>query len=207
MKSLLIHGCYDSKTLETLKKSGATDFAFDLRGRSLNLIPFHELKNLLKDLKTSSVFLTFANDRADTIYSYLNLLKDCPFEFKLIFRDCQDVSFYKTMDAPFYWMFDPEGNWKEILNSSKIQGVLLPLKWQGHYQGLSGFWELIDARNLDVHLHAENFEETASIGQVDEVMLSLDLTVEIESGFRSVDQKKLRDMKIWRRLNANSTGQ
>jgi hypothetical protein len=62
MKSLLIHGCYDSKTLETLLKLGATDFAFDLRGRSLNLIPFHELKNLLNHMSPRKVFISFAND-------------------------------------------------------------------------------------------------------------------------------------------------
>jgi hypothetical protein len=207
MKSLLIHGCYDSKTLETLKKSGATDFAFDLRGRSLNLIPFHELKNLLNHISTKRVFLSFANDRVETIYSYLNLLKDFDFEFILIFRDAQNDEFYKEIHTPFFWMFHPEGNWKNILSSPYVRGVLLPLNWMDHYQGQKELWELIDEKNLDVFLHAENFEDTASVNLDTEVMLSLDLTGEVEIGFRSVDQRKLSEMKIWRRLNANSTGQ
>jgi hypothetical protein len=207
MKSILIHGCYDSKTLENLLKLGATEFAFDLRGRSLNLIPFHELKNLLGLLTSKKVFLSFANDRIETINSYISLLKDFDFEFVLIFRDSQNDEFYKNIKTPFYWMFHPEGNWKSILQSPYIQGVMLPLSWNEHYQGQKGLWGLIEKNNLDVYIHAENFEDTAGISLDSEVKLGLDLTQEIETSFRSVDQRKLSEMKIWRRLNANSTGQ
>jgi hypothetical protein len=142
-----------------------------------------------------------------TIHSYLNLLKDYKFEFVLIFRDSQDDEFYKNINTPFYWMFHPEGNWKSIMSSPFIRGVLLPLSWKEHYQGHKAFWELIDQKHLDVYLHAENFEDTADMNLDSEVKLSLDLTGEIETSFRSVDQRKLSEMNIWRRLNASFTGQ
>ena len=134
-------------------------------------------------------------------------MKDFDFEFVLIFRDSQNDEFYKEIHTPFLWMFHPEGNWKDILSSPYIRGVLLPLNWKQHYQGQKDLWKLIDAKNLDVFLHAENFEDTAGVNLDSEVMLSLDLTGEVETGFRSVDQKKLSEMKIWRRLNASSAGQ
>jgi hypothetical protein len=207
MKSLLIHGCYDSKTLETLKTSGTKDFAFDLRGRSPNLIPFRDLSQLLKQLSGERIFLTFENDRLETVNSYLSLLKNESFTFTLIFRDYQDISFYHGLSAPFFWMYHPQGDWQSLLMLPKLKGILLPVKWQSHYQDLPGFWELIDRRNIEVFLHAESFAETAVLNLGEEINLSLDLTPEVEIGFRHVDQEKLKKMKIWGRLNENFAGQ
>lgn len=207
MNSLLIHGCYDSKTLDTLKDLGIKEFSFDLRGRSLNLVPFHELTLLLKKLSTEQIFLTFENDRKETILSFLNMLKNVPFNFSLIFRDHQSPAFYSEIGQSFYWMFHPEGDWKSILSLNNAQGVILPVKFQNFYQKLPELWELIEERNLDVYLHADNFEQTLFMNLSQEIKLSLDLTSEVEQSYRAVDQEKLKNMKIWRKLNESSTGQ
>jgi hypothetical protein len=207
MNSLLIHGCYDSKTLETLKNLGTKELAFDLRGRSSNLIPFRELTSLLKNLSTERIFLTFENDQKETIHSFLNLLKNEPFVFTLIFRDHQSVQFYKNLGLDFYWMFDAEGDWRAILSLPNAKGVLLPIKAQTHYQKLSAMWDLIEEKNLDVYLHADSFEQTLFMNLAQEIKLSLDLTKEIEQSYRNVDQEKLGHMKIWRRLNESFAGQ
>ena len=207
MNSLLIHGCYDSKTLETLKNLGTKELAFDLRGRSANLIPYRDLVSLLKNLSTERVFLTFENDQKETIHSFLNLLKNEPFVFTLIFRDHQDYRFYRDLNLDFYWMFDVDGDWRSILSLPNAKGVFLPIKSQTLYHKLSGLWELIEDRNLDVYLHADSFEQTLFMNLGQEIKLSLDLSKEVEQSFRSVDQEKLSKMKIWRRLNENSAGQ
>ena len=116
MNSLLIHGCYDSKTLDTLKNLGTKEIAFDLRGRSTNMVTFKDLKNLLKSTVLERVFLTFENDRKETILSFLNLLKDETVQINLIFRDHLAAEFYEEIPAPIFWMFNPEGDWKGILN-------------------------------------------------------------------------------------------
>lgn len=207
MNSLLIHGCYDSKTLDTLKNLGAKELAFDLRGRSANLVPFRDLQNLLKSTTLERVFLTFENDKAETILSFLNLLKNEPIQFNLIFRDHLASEFYAKLSAPFFWMFHPEGDWKGILSLPNLKGVILPVKWQNAYQTLPEFWELIDRKHHEVYLHAENFEEALSFNLEKEIKLSLDLTSEVETSYRQVDQEKLKKMKIWRRLNENTTRQ
>lgn len=207
MNSLLINGCYDSQTLGTLKNFGINNFSFDLRGRSQNLIPFRELQSLLKKLSTERVFLTFENDRKETVQSFLNLLSSEPFAFTLIFRDKQEPSFYKDLNAPFYWMFHPDGNWSEILKCENLKGVLLPLKYQLLYHKLPELWNVIDSKNLDVFLHADTFEETLFMNLSEEFKLSIDLSSEVEKSFRNVDQEKLKTMKIWRLCNENSAGQ
>lgn len=204
MNSLIIHGCYDATTLKTLIDFGIKDFAFDLRGRSQNLIPFKDLNELLKFIKNDRAFLTFENDRIETIHSFLNLLSQHSMKFVLIFRDQQEAVFYSQVHAPFLWMFHPAGDWRSILKLENLKGIILPLKWQDQYQKLPDLWKLIDARNLDVYLHAENFEESLSLDLAEDLKFSLDLSPEIESGFRQVDQSKLRGMKIWRKLNENS---
>jgi hypothetical protein len=207
MNTLLIHGCYDSKTLKTLKDSGTREFAFDLRARSSQLIPYKDLKNLLKEITGERIFLSFQNDRHETVNSYLNLLKDEPFKFIPLFRDSQNAEFYKSISAPFFWMFNPEGDWNSILKLSQIRGILLPVKWQMIYQNLPSFWSLIDEKRLEVYLHVDNFEETAGLSMEDGVKLSIDLTSELEIEFRKIDQEKLKNMKIWRKIDENSAGQ
>lgn len=207
MNSPLIHGCYDSNTLETLKNFGVNELSFDLRGRSPNLITFKDLTSLLPNLQSEKLFLTFENDRKETILSYLNILGARPFNFSLIFRDNLPATFYEGIGQPFFWMYDPDGDWKSILSLSSCKGVLLPIKYQGSYQRSPELWELIEKKNLTVYLHAENFEQTAFMNLSLEIKLSLDLSPEVEAGFRKVDQEKLKKMKIWRKLNENSASQ
>ena len=207
MTRLLINGLYDAKTLETLNSKVSCQFAFDLRARSSNLVPFHQLQNILKNLHTENIFLTFENDRPETIQSFLDLLKDMPFQITMIFRDKQSVRFYETLGLPYFWMFDPEGDWQGILNTTHVKGVLLPFKWQKSYQNNTTLWNLIQFRNLEVFVHADNFTEAQHLEIGPDMKLSLDLTSEIESGFRKVDQEKLKKMNIWSKFNENPTRQ
>lgn len=203
----LIHGLYDQNTLTTLKSKVSCDFAFDLRAKSTNLVPFHQLQHLLKDLQTERVYLTFENDRLETIQSSLDLLKNLPIKFTLVFRDREIPEFYENLNLPYMWMFHPEGDWQRILNTDSVKGVLLPIKWQKFYQNNSTLWNLMEFRNLDVYIHAESFEEAMSLEFGPELKLSLDLTSEIESGYRKVDQEKLKKMKIWSKFDENSSRQ
>lgn len=207
MNSLLIHGCFDLKTLETLKELDIKKLSFDLRPRSLNLVTFRDFSKLLGKLSTEQVFVTFQDDKKETVHSYLSLLRNEPFTFTLIFRDSQPASFYKEINYPFYWMFNPEGDWQTILKLPNAKGVLLPLQWQGLYQKLPELWDLIDEERLDVYLHADNFEQTLFLNLGREIKVSVDLTNEVESSYRMVDQEKLKRMKIWRRFNESSARQ
>ncbi|WPU63740.1 hypothetical protein [Peredibacter starrii] len=207
MTRLLVHGIYDQKTLETLKSKVPCDFVFDLRGRSPNLVPFHLLQVLLKSIQSEEVYLTFENDRPETILSFINLLKNEPFKFTLVLRDQQSVDFYQRLGLPYIWMFHPEGDWQGILNTDFCRGVLLPVKWQRHYQNNSTLWNLTQYRNLNVFVHADSFEEASQLDLGPHVNLSLDLTQEIETGHRKVDQDKLKKMNIWSKLHEHSSRQ
>ena len=203
MNSLLIHGCYDPITLKALKELGVKDFAFDLRAKSLNLIPFKILDSLITQVE-GRVFLVFENDRHSTITSTLDLLKQTGKSFTLIFRDLGTFDYYQEVEVPFFWMFHPAGDWRTILTAKNLQGLFLPLKWQDDYQKYPELWKFIEKRHLEVYLHAENFEE-ALIPDLDlGLNLSIDLSSEVEAEYRLVDQKKLKEMKIWRKLNESS---
>jgi hypothetical protein len=201
MKSLLVHGCYDRVTLKTLLDLGVEKLAFDLRATSTNLIPLHDLKGLLDEVKAKDLFLIFEDDSAQTIYAFLDLLKGA--EVTLEFRDKKEVSFYESIHHPFVWMFNPEASWKEILKIPYLKGVLLPLALKNLYEVLPELWDLIEARNLSVFLHASSFDETATIKDFKDLDLSLDLSAEVETSYRLINQEKLKHMPLWRKFHEN----
>ena len=208
MNSYLIHGIYESQTLATLKELGINEFSFDLRGRSPNLIPFYELQSLLTKLPVvNRIFVTFENDKKETILSFLNMLEKSRVKIFLMFRDQQNPAFYQGLNQSFYWMFNPHCDWKSILSLDLAHGVLLPLKYQEMYRSLPELWKMIEKKNLDVYLHADNFEQGLFVTPSQDMKLSIDLTSEVEKSFRLVDQEKLRQMKLWRKLNENSARQ
>lgn len=204
MSSLIIHGCYDPTTLKTLTELGGKDFAFDLRTRSLNFIPIKILDSLLNSLTCDKVYLVFENDHHSTISSTLDLLKNTGKSFTGIFRDFQSGEYYEELEIPFYWMFHPAGEWREILATKNIQGIFLPLKWQDDYQKYPDLWKLIEKKHLEVYLHAESFEEALTPGIDRGLNLSIDLSSEVELEYRVIDQKKLKEMKFWRKFNESS---
>ncbi len=188
----MVHGCYDTDTLRTLQELGVRHFGFDLRGRSPNLIPFHQLQIILKTLSQDKVQLIFENDLPSTILSFLNLLKDSPVPLVLEFRDKKTADFYDSFKTPFYWLVNPEAEWEKVLMSKNLEGLLLPLAHQAFYQRNEKFWDIIERRQLSVHLHASNLRDTIVLSKEKDVHVSLDLGHEFEHGFRNIDQNKLK---------------
>lgn len=207
MTSLLINGVYDLATFEILVKQNVKEFSFDLRGRSSNLITFSELQKILLKISDEKIFLTFENDKKETVLSFLNLLGKTSEKVSLVFRDANPSSYYEELKAPFYWMFNPEGDWRSILSLENCRGVLLPVRLQNHYRNLPELWNLFDEKNLDVYLHAETFEQTAFMKLGDEIKLSLDLSPEVEISYRMIDHQKLKSMRFWRNFNETTARQ
>lgn len=204
MKSPLVHGCYDLPTLQNLTAMGVVELGFDLRGRSPNLIPYHDLTKLLKQHHSSEVILTFQDDKTETILSMLNLLKNDSHKFLLEFRDTLPASFYESLGQRFLWLFNPEGEWEKILSLKNCVGVLLPLRLQEEYQKYPKLWDILDTRDLKIYLHAESLDEAHALSQKSGIHLSFDLSSEVEKSFRTVDQDKLSNLKLWRNLHAHS---
>ncbi len=177
--------------------SGTKAVAFDLRGRSSNLIPFSQLKTILSKSQVFATSLLFENDRASTIFSFVSMLKETGTSLTLQFRDQQSAHYYNQFELPFMWMFHPDADWKEILSSQHIKGVLLPVKFQDFYQISPEFWEIINYHQLEVFLHAETIQEIELLTETKGINLSFDLTREFENGFRSIDQDRLKKMKVW----------
>jgi hypothetical protein len=204
---LFIHGVYDSLTLKTLRDLGVSRVGFDLRGSSLNLVPFHILQSLTPALGPMEASIIFQDDKESTIRAFLDLLGPQRRNFSLEFRDKREVHFYESFHHPFYWMFDPHTNWKEILALKDAKGVILPLKWKEHYQDLPAFWHLVEEKQLEVHLHLESFAELEAITPERNLCLSLDLGRDVEKSFRSVDQDRLLKLRKWRKGNEATIGQ
>lgn len=201
----LIHGVYDSLTLQTLLKLGVKEFSFDLRGKSSNLIPLKELKLFTEQLKNHQLFLCFENDKKEIVLSFLDLLKHDSSNWNLLFRGTESADFFKQLNKDFYWMFHPESDWKSFLKLKNIKGIFLPVVFQDFYQNKTELWQMIEENNLDVYLHANTFTEALKMNLSHEVKLSIDLGVEVEKSYRMVDQDKLFGLKIWSMVNENSS--
>jgi hypothetical protein len=204
MRSPIVHGCYDLATLNTLCALGIRRFGFDLRATGTNLIPFKLLQSLLAELTADEIILTFADDRVATVLSFVDLLKHKPFKILLEFRDAKELAFYHSINLSFLWMFNPQADWRNILLLPKLKGVLLPFKYKHQYQKYPELWDILNHQGIEVFLHASNLEEAAGIADISEISLSLDLTAEVETTYRCVDQERLKEMPIWRKLNENS---
>lgn len=196
MKNLFIHGCFDLTTLRLLKNYGVENFAFDLRGRSSQLITIDSLHACLRELGESEVELIFENDSHQTVESYLDLLKMYPINFYPQFRCYQSVEYYAKIDRPWTWVFHPEGNWKEILNLPYLKKLILPLKWRRLYQTLPELWTLVDYRNIEVILQVSTFEEIFSMAHTENLLVGLDLDNSVQKSYRVIDFDKLKRLQI-----------
>lgn len=207
MKGLLVHGCYDQATLRTLETVGVEAFAFDLRSRSTNLVPYKTLRELLGVMKSPEAVLMFADDSRETIFSFLDLLKDSQKSFLLEFRDKKSPDFYESLGCPFIWYFSPDADWMRIMSLKNCEGVVLPLHYQDLYHSLPHLWTLIEERHLRIWLHAENFTEAEFFAGKQNIQASLDLTREVEHSYRTVNQLLLKNQKLWRKYHESAAGQ
>lgn len=207
MKGLLVHGCYDQTTFQTLTTLGVDNFAFDLRAKSLNLVTFKNLKEILSLSKFQTHTLIFEEDTRETILSFLDLLKTSGKSFVLEFRDNRNSAFYSSFGKPYLWYFRPDGDWENILASDLCEGIILPLKYQDLYRDLPHLWTVLEENEIPVWLHAENFHEAEFFENKKSIQPSLDLTSEIQVSYRNVDQTRLSTLKLWRKLNESSAGQ
>lgn len=198
MNSLLVHGCFDVETAKILDQIGAKEIALDLRGKSLNLVTYEELKNILSHLKDHRLFLKFQDESEEMIRSYLNLLRSYNKKFTLIFS-----SFPRETGEKFFWFYSKELDYKTILNDKNILGVILPLSEKESFIDDHGFWNLIDERKLDTYLHGDEEALEPFYGRSG-VKLSFELSAGLQESYRKVDVDSLQKKKIWRILNENT---
>lgn len=204
---LLIHGVFDAATLKTLQSLNVSRIGFDLRGKSVNLIPFHVLKSLIPSFKMQQASLMFENDNATTVNSFLSLLGEDKNKFELEFRDTQSAAYYASFDHPFNWVFNPEGDWENILTLPHLKSLVLPVKYQEIYQNLPKLWQIADYRKLAIVLHVDSFSDLELYVHEKNLTLSVDLGKEMEIGFRQIDQFRLINLSIWRNQYAIASGQ
>ncbi len=198
-----INGVFDAQTLKTLQLLNVPRLGFDLRAKSLNLIPFHVLKSLIPHFKGHKNDLIFENDQLSTIRSFLDLLGEDRSKFNLQFRDKLDPSFYHSIHHDFSWFFHPESNWEVILQLHNLKSVYLPVEFKQIYQNLDGLWKIIQARQLEVIIHLDSILESDLFVHEKNLNLSADLGKEVEVGFRQIDQSRLSNLKFWKRNYEN----
>jgi len=204
---LLVQGVYDIQTLKTLQQQNISALAFDLRGKSLNLIAFHVLKNLIPHFKLHQNFLIFENDKLQTVNSFLNLLGEDKNKFELQFRDHLGLDFYSQINHPFSWFFTTKTDWKGILELPMLKTIFLPVDLKHEYENLSELWNLILKRHLKVIVHSSSFFELEKFIFDKNLHLSVDLGHEMENGFRQIDQVRLSNHPIWKNLYESASGQ
>jgi len=196
MKSLLVHGCYDIETFRVLEALGVRSFGFDMRPQSPNLVTFGELKKILSGRVLERAILVFENEKLSTIVSAVDLLRDSGTRLELEFRDSQSSQYYELTKLPFFWVWRPEGDWRNILELSNLKGIILPTKSRSSLMDAE-FWDLLQKKSVEVYIHADSLAEAEALALDPELSLSLDLSRDIETSYRKVDLEKLRNHKLW----------
>lgn len=204
---LLIHGVFDAQTLKTVQQLNCQRIGFDLRAKSLNLIPFHVLRTLIPLFTWHKNYLIFENDKDSTVASFLSLLGDDKNKFELEFRDSLPATFYDSFHHPFNWFFNPQGDWQNILQSPHLKAIILPVKYQDLYNNLPKLWDVVSQRDLQVILHADSFKELELYVREKNLTLSVDLGNEMEMSFRQIDHSRLFNLRLWRMNHEITTGQ
>ena len=184
MDRLIVNGCYERQAFEHLRALGVVEFGFDLRGLSENLVIFSELQAIQASITVEKSYLIFENDRPQTILSFLDLFKKIPQQ--LIFTDQLQSSYYDSFRTPFYWTFHPFADWRNVLESSYLRGVILPMKFKKELQEFPFLWEQLEKRSLEVILGPETRDEFSQIMQT-RSFVSLDLNRNWHLGYRKLD--------------------
>ncbi len=204
---LLVQGVYDIQTLKTLQQQNISGLAYDLRGKSLNLIPFHVLKTIIPLFKTHKNYLIFENDKIQTVHSFLSLLGEDKHKFELQFRDNLGIDYYSQVHHAFGWFFSGEGDWRNILKLPMLKTLILPADLQSNYQNQPELWDLVHQRHLEVIIHVNSFAELEKFPLEKNLHLSIDLGKEMEISFRQIDQVRLSNLSLWKSSYESASGQ
>ncbi len=204
MKNLLLNGCYDLRSVQFFYELGIRKFSFDLRPKSLNLIPFSELQKILKKFSEIEVTVIFQNESASIIEAFVDLLRKERSVFFLQSRRNDDLDFYQNLSEPWFWMYDPSARMEEIFHLRGLKGVILPLKFRSHYAHHPKLWEYIERLNLQVKLHGESFCEIQNLDITADLELSVDLDPSYELHYRELDFQKIKKLDLWRSLAEGS---
>lgn len=204
MKNLLLNGCYDLKSVQFFYELGVRKFSFDLRPKSLNLIPFSELQIILKTFSEIEVAIIFQDESPAIMEAFMDLLNKERSVFYLQSRGKKDLDYYQNLKAPWYWMYDPSAKIEEIFHLRGLKGILLPLKYRSQYVHHQILWEQIERLNFEVKLHAESFSELYGLDVIDGLELSVDLDPAYELHYRQLDFQKIKKLDLWRSLAEGS---
>jgi len=167
-----------------------------MRPQSPNLVTFGELKKILSGRVLERAILVFENEKLSTIVSAVDLLRDSGTRLELEFRDSQSSQYYELTKLPFFWVWRPEGDWRNILELSNLKGIILPTKSRSSLMDAE-FWDLLQKKSVEVYIHADSLAEAEALALDPELSLSLDLSRDIETSYRKVDLEKLRNHKLW----------
>jgi hypothetical protein len=204
---ILVQGIYDPQTFKNLQLLPVGRMAFDLRGKSLNLIPFHVLKSLIPMFKQHKNYLIFENDKLTTVVSFLSLLGNDKFKFELQFRDQQSPAFYSSLQHPFGWFFAPTAQWQEIMQNPWLRTIYIPVSLKDELRHLPKFWDLTQEHSIEVILQVNSFSELDLYNREKNLTLSVDLGKELEISFRQIDQNLLFNLSIWRNGHESAAGE
>jgi len=153
-RDLRIEGIYDSDTYKFLSKLNVENFVFDFRPKSLNFLQHRVLIDILKNSNNSShkYYLKFENSPGFVIRKFLEDLKELYvnekrhflFEKHLNLEFCgnEDASFLNSFQFPFVWHFKKCDQWKDVISSNYLRGIVFSYKILNEWQ-IGGKFEAI----------------------------------------------------------------
>lgn len=185
MGTLILNGVYDLNLLQQ-ERSPDVKWGMDFRARSPQFISFESFKNFSQQLsEKEKMMIIFEEELASTVFSFVDLIKkeNPKAQWCLQFRDHRPVSYYQQFETPFSWKFNHQAEWKEILGLQNLESLLLPVSEAAYLT--DDFWQRIDARGLDVHLHFDSFQDLFKFKNLNSgLTISIDLTNDVETSYR-----------------------
>ena len=205
-KEISVGGIYDLETISQLRHIHLNNFGFDFRPKSFNFLQQHLVVDILKKCHRSSdrYFFHFQNEKDYIIFEYINYLKKTvPFcnNFFLEFSDHMEPSYYEKFSHPFYWYYQSESLFEEIVFLSDLQGIILPhsLLLRFYERGnlndfISYFLRVLANKKMEVVLSLEwKYEISPFIFELLNFdMISFSINQDVEYSYRNVNINLLK---------------
>lgn len=198
-----LEGIYNQNIISTLSRGEINDITFDFRPKSFNFIQLHIFEEMIDTLgPTERAFLQFNAEKHLVIDEIVKTIPDrFHHVFKLEINAPVNFDYFNQLPLPFFWKFDLNENWKELLSLPNLGGFVFSFQTikELHEQNLlmdffRHFYQECQMNNrsdieliLSLDWDSDLFPSLLDI--VDFSTISLPLNFHVESSYRQFDQK------------------
>jgi hypothetical protein len=206
-------GIYDTRTMTFLEEKNIPYVGLDFRPKSFNFLPQYKFFEIVENSKNLNSKLCFhycdeqnfvIQKMIDDIQNGYEGARPCGLkhgDYLLEFSDVQETSYYNSFKTDFYWHYKPISEFKDILKSNYLKGIVLDFKFlkelheeNNFHNFVNNFYQLFLERKDTVKLILEVDWDDDIFPSIwnffDFSIISLPVNNKVEVCYRNVDLNK-----------------